>query len=115
MKTSSQRSWKLETTAREAKVDRSVQVNTTDTRELIRLTEALQELAAKLDRIGGIVVKQYQMTERLDAAIQNTRLREGQSIIDDSVVQWINRKIAKKMRKKMEKRQRKKDKKKKHL
>lgn len=86
----------------------TVQVKTTDTQELINLTDALQDLSARLDRIGGIVVKQYQLTERLESLMRSLEFPSVEPMkLDASVVEWINKKIAKKIRKEEEKKEKK--------
>ena len=88
------------------------QLDTSDTQELIRLAEILQEISARIDRIGGIVVKQYQITEKLESTLQSIAQHDSKSEgLNSDAVAWINKKVAKKMRK--EKKRRKKGKSKK--
>ena len=92
----------------------TVQVNTADTGELIRLTEALDELSTKIDRIGGVVAKLYQLTERLELRLKNSPLESTkQQTLEEPVIEWINNKLAKKRKKELEKWRKKKGKKKK--
>ena len=84
--------------------DTKIRVDTPDTQEIIHLTEALQELSSKLDRMGGMVVRHYHMTERINDLIQEfVHNHEARPEIGEEAVRWINRKVAKKRKKKEEK------------
>jgi hypothetical protein len=92
-----------------------VQVNTGDTEELIRLSEALDKLSTKIDRISGIVIRLYQLTERLELSVKNSSAtHERAEVLDDDVMEWIRGVVAKKRRKALKKLRKKNKKKGKH-